>query len=332
MLQAAQTQERENGLRIGTLTLSSRLILAPLASISDLPFRLLNRKFGCELSFVEMINARSLGYRSKKTAEMLATSACDKPLGVQLLGCEPRYIERGLDILAQYRFDILDFNAACPMKKVIRRGEGAALMKDPKRLQGLLKIIVRRSAVPVTAKIRTGWDGACVNAREVALYAQEAGIAALFIHGRTRTQIYSGPVDYATIAEVKRALSIPVIASGNLFSAQLAKKMFEETGCDGLSIARGSLGNPWIFREISEYLRNGALLPRPDREELIRTMREHLDLCVWFHGSKNGVIVFRKFFGWYTKGLRRIRPLKEKVYRLKTPAEMTEAIEKLRSL
>ncbi|MEI6631507.1 MAG: tRNA-dihydrouridine synthase, partial [bacterium] len=171
-------------LKIGNLKLHSSLILSPMAGVSDLAFRLLNRRFGCELAFIEMINARSLGYRSLKTKAMMATTSKDRPLGVQLLGCEENFILRALDILKQYEFDILDFNAACPMKKVIRRGEGASLMRNPKKFNQLLKLIVKNSSVPVTAKIRSGWDEDSINAREVALYAQDAGVAALFIHGR----------------------------------------------------------------------------------------------------------------------------------------------------
>jgi len=314
---------------IGSLKLSSNLILAPLAGISDLPFRLINRAFGCELAFVEMINARSLGYKSRHTAQMLATDPKDRPLGVQLLGCEPSYILRALDILKQYEFDLLDFNAACPMRKVVRRGEGASLLKEPVRLRELLKLVVKNSDVPVTAKIRIGWDASSVNARDVALHAEDAGIRALFVHGRTKAQIYSGRVDYRIIAGVKKALSIPLIASGDIFSPQLAKKMFDETGCDAISIARGSLGNPWIFGQVLEYLRSGRIPEKPERREIVRVMQEHLRLNTSFYGPRNGVVIFRKFFTWYTKGFRKIRPLREKAYRIKTPREMSEAIEKL---
>ncbi|MDD5254872.1 MAG: tRNA dihydrouridine synthase DusB [Candidatus Omnitrophica bacterium] len=317
---------------IGPLTIHSRLILAPLAGISDLPFRLINRRFGCELAFVEMINARSLGYRSMHTARMLATTPQDRPLGVQLLGCEPAYILRALDILKNYKFDILDFNAACPMRKVVRRGEGAGLLREPRRLGELLKLVVDNSQAPVTVKIRIGWDATCVNAREVALYAQDAGVRAVCIHGRTRAQVYSGRVDYQTIRQVKKALSIPVIASGDIFSPLLAKKMFDETGCDAINIARGALGNPWIFRQVQQYLETGSVPAKPSRQETTSLMQEHLRLCVDFYGQRNGVVIFRKFFTWYTRGMRRIRPLREKAYRIRTLQEMSGAIEKLNTL
>jgi len=302
-------------LKIGDLKLKSRLILAPMAGISDLPFRLLCRRFGAELAFIEMINARSISHKSRRTQAMLSTCAKDKPLGIQLLGSEEQYIRKALSVLKAYKFDILDFNAACPAKKVVRRGEGASLLKDPKKLNKLLKLIVKSSKVPVTVKIRTGWDEDSINAREVALYAEDAGIAGIFVHGRTKVQGYSGSVDYRAIKEVKKALKIPVIASGDIFSAELIKKMFDETGVDGAAVARGALGNPWIFED-----RDPAL------PEVAKIMTEHLQSCVDFYGEIRGVIIWRKFFGWYTKGIRKVRQLREKSSRAKTKVEMLEII------
>lgn len=318
-------------LKIGGLKLKSNLILAPMSGISDLPFRMLNRKFGCELAFSEMINCRSLGYKSKKTAQMLATCKKDRPLGLQLLGHDPKFIMRAVDILNKSKcaFDVLDFNAACPAKKVVRRGEGASLLKEPGKLQELLKLLVKNSRVPVTVKIRAGWDEDSVNAREVALSAEDAGVSAIFIHGRTKLQEYSGSVDYGIIRNVKKSVGVPVIASGDIFSGQLAKKMFEETGCDGLAVARGALGNPWIFKAIKDFLKNGKVCARSDKNEIIAVMLGHLNEYVGFYGEKIGVIKFRKFFAWYTKGLRKIRPLREKSSQAKTVNEMSEIIRKI---
>jgi len=314
-------------LKIGNLKLKSNLILAPMAGVSDLPFRLLNRKFGAELAFVEMINCRSISHKSKRTQSMLSSTPQDRPLGLQLLGCEDKYILKALDVLKKYKFELIDFNAACPAKKVVRRQEGAGLLKDPKKLKKILKLVVENSEVPVTVKIRAGWDKDNVNAKEVALYAQDAGVNGLFIHGRTKTQGYSGSVDYNVIREVKKALRIPVIASGDILSAQLAKKMFDETGCDGLAIARGALGNPWIFKEIKEYLNTGKIVPKPGEAKIVKIMLEHLNASIAFYGERNGVIIYRKFFGWYTKGFRRVRPLREKSSRAKNKEEMTAIIE-----
>jgi len=301
-----------------------------MAGVTDLPFRMLCRRFGAELAFVEMINCRSVSHKSRKTRHMLSTNAEDRPLGVQILGCEEKYILKALEVLRTYKFEILDFNAACPAKKVVRRGEGAALLKDPNKLGKILKLVVKNSKIPVTVKIRLGWDKDSINAEKVALYAQDAGVSGLFIHGRTKTQEYGGSVDYEVIARVKKALSIPVIASGDVFTAQLAKKMLSETNCDGLVIARGSFGNPWIFREIKEFLKTGKILLKPARTKVIKIMLEHLDASIAFYDERNGVILFRKFFAWYTKGIRNIRPLRENSSRVKTREEMAGLIELLR--
>jgi len=307
-------------LKIGSLQLKSKLILAPMAGISDLPFRMLNRNFGCELAFVEMINCRSLSYKSRRTRQMLSTRKEDFPLGVQILGCEEQYILRAMQVLQNYRFELLDFNAACPAKKVVRRQEGAGLMKAPKKLKQLLKLVVKESAVPVTVKIRSGWDKHSLNAREVALAAEDAGISGLFIHGRTKLQGYSGSVDYKIIAAVKKALKIPVIASGDILSAELINKMFERTGCDAVAVARGALGNPWIFQS----------RPAP-LAEIVQVMRKHLEASVDFYGERVGVMKFRKFFAWYTKGLRKVRVLREKSSRAKKKDQMSKIIDSIHS-
>jgi len=313
-------------LKIGKLKLKSNLILAPMAGITDLPFRMLCREFTAELAFVEMINCRSISHKSRRTKQMLSTLEKDKPLGIQILGIEEQYILKALEVLRGYKFDILDFNAACPAKKVVRRGEGSALLREPKKLKKILKLVVKNSWLPVTVKIRAGWDKDSVNAREVGLICQEAGIDGIFIHGRTRTQGYSGTVDYKLIREVKKALNIPVVASGDILSAELAKKMLDETGCDGLAIARGALGNPWIFKEISGFLKTGKNPKKPAKDEIINIMIKHLEMCIDFYGERVGVVIFRKFFSWYTNGFRKIRSLREKCSRAKTRQEMEQII------
>jgi tRNA-dihydrouridine synthase B len=286
-----------------------------------------NRRFGCQLAFIEMLNVRSVSYKSRKTQEMLCSSKEDRPLGLQILGCEPGFILRALDVLRRHKFDLLDFNAACPVKKVVSRGEGAGLLKEPKKLGQLIKLVVKESSAPVTVKIRIGWDKDSVNAQEVALVCEDAGASGIFVHGRTRTQGYSGTVDYRAIAAAKKKVRIPVIASGDIFSGPLAKQMFTETGCDGLAVARGALGNPWIFRELEAYLEDGTMLARPVMQDIIQTMLGHLLMCTDYYGERVGVVIFRKFFSWYTKGFRHIRPLREKSSRAKTRSEMQEVIE-----
>ena len=308
-------------LKIGKLKLKSNLIMSPMAGITDLPFRMLCRKFGAQLAFVEMINCRSISHKSRKTKHMLSTLAKDRPLGIQILGCEEKYILKALEVLKGYEFDILDFNAACPAKKVVRRGEGSGLLREPNKLKKILQLVVKNSWLPVTVKIRTGWDKDSVNAKDIALLAQDCGVSALFIHGRTKTQGYSGGIDYNIIREVKKRLNIPLIASGDLFSGLLAKRMLDETGCDGLAIARGALGNPWIFEEIKAYLK-GKVIPRPTYEDIAKIMFKHLCASIDFYGEKNGVIIFRKFYSCYTKGLPKVRRLRESSSRAKTKEEL----------
>jgi len=320
-------------LKIGTVTIASSCILAPLAGVSDLPFRLINRRMGCEFAFTEMVSARALIYENKTTLnKMLATEPADRPLGIQLLGRDPEVIRRALDKVRDYGFDIIDFNAACPVTKVTEKGEGASLLKDPKKLSALLKVVVNNASVPVTVKIRSGWDAASVNAREIALCAEDAGIAALFIHGRTKQQGYRGAVDYTVIRTVKESLSIPVIASGDALSPWLIKRLFDETGCDGVVIARGALGNPWIFRQASAFLKDGTFLERPGMNDLADTMISHLNLIVDFHGEYMGTLIFRKFFSWYCKGIHKIRDLKIKAFCAKTKEQMIEIINEVRKM
>jgi tRNA-dihydrouridine synthase B len=316
-------------LHIGNVSLPSACVLAPLAGVSDLPFRLINRSCGCAFAYTEMISARSLVYQSANTLKMLSTLPEDRPLGVQLLGSDPDVLRRALDLLAGHRFDIVDFNAACPVGKVTGKGEGASLLREPRRLGSLLRVLVENASVPVTVKIRAGWDDASVTAKEAALHAEDAGVAALCIHGRTRAQGYSGRVDYSIIREVKEALRIPVIASGDALSPSLIKKLFDETGCDGVAIARGALGNPWIFRETAEFLQSGALPERPSVADIASKMAEHLELCCTFNGELGAIKIFRKFFVWYTRGIFDIRSLRQQVFTARTKEEMTDLIREL---
>ena len=299
-----------------------------MAGITDLPFRLLNRSFGCGLAFTEMISASFMIHGSKNTLRMLSTAPEDRPLGIQILGHDSETIKRSLEMISGYAFDVLDFNAACPVKKVVSTGGGAGLLREPAKFQEILKGMVENVTVPVTVKLRAGWDETSVNAVEMALRAEEAGAKGVFIHGRTRMQKYSGRVDYDIIREVKKALKIPVIASGDALTPELVKKLFDETGCDGVAVARGSLGNPWIFRQTAEYLKTGQMPPIPDVSEITGTMRRHLALNMAFHGEKIGVMLFRKFFAYYTRGMP-LKALKESAARSATPDEMFRLIDEV---
>ncbi|MFH1855822.1 MAG: tRNA dihydrouridine synthase DusB [Candidatus Omnitrophota bacterium] len=318
-----------NELKIGNISLKEPFILAPLAGISDLPFRMLNRGFGCDFAFTGMLSAKALFYNDKNTIRLLSTLPEDRPLGVQLFGNEPEIIKIALERLRNYTFDLIDLNAACPVPKVTKRGEGAALLKNPRKIGQLIKVLADNAEVPVTIKIRAGWDDTSVNAKDVALYAEDAGANALIIHGRTKTQGYRGKVDYETIRKVKDAIKIPVIASGDIFSAQSAKKMFDETGCDGVLIARGALGNPWIFKEIKNFFGTGQIFTKPPLDEIISTMLKHLELNSNFYGERGGIINFRKFFMYYTKGVAEIKLLRREACRAKTKIQLEDVIKKI---
>lgn len=257
---------------------------------------------------------------------MLSSVPQDRPLGVQLLGKDPYFISKAVERLQKYSFDFLDFNAACPQKKIAAHGKGSGLLKAPAQLKELLQIMVKDSAVPVTVKVRIGWDDSR-DAVSVALHAQDAGIKALIVHGRTKTQLYSGGVDYEAIRRIKKALQIPVIASGDIFSGALAKKMFDETGCDAVAVARGALGNPWIFQEIKEYLKHGKIVSRPPVEEVSSIMKRHFAASVQFFGDRIGVIDFRKFYIWYTHSFPQVRSLRSTLSKVTTKAEMLRLID-----
>ncbi len=316
--------------KIGSISLSHPLLLAPMAGITDLPFRRITRSFGCELAFLEMVSARSIVHESRRSRRMLSSDAEDRPLGAQLLGSDPESLRSALDTIRPFGYSIIDLNAACPVEKITRKGKGASLMKEPKKLKALLEVMVTHAAVPVTVKIRAGWDSEDRNAKDVALLCEDAGVSGLTIHGRTKEQGYAGRVDYDVIREVKEALSIPVIASGDALTPQLIGKLFDETGCDAVAIARGALGNPWIFRDTAEFLASGTVPERPAGEEIAGAMRRHLGLNCNFYGDMKGTILFRKLFPWYVKGFHEIRQLKEEAFRARTKEEMICLIEKTR--
>jgi len=314
--------------KIGNVTLSTPLILAPMAGISSYPYRVINRQMGFELTYLEMISARSLSHLSRKTREKLLTGPDDGPLGIQLLAKDPQYILEGLERIKDYKFEILDFNAACPQKKITNNDKGAALLKDPKKLNSLLKCLIENSSKPVTLKMRLGWDSS-KDSLTIAKGAADAGVSAICVHGRTREQGYRDGIDYKAIAKIKKTLKIPIIGSGDILDAKLAKKMFDQTGVDAVTVARGALGNPWIFKEISEFLKTGQLTLRPKISELTQIMAQHLELIINLFGEKAGVIRFRKFYIWYTKGFAKIKPLRTQISQIKTRNGMLKRIQSL---
>jgi len=318
-------------LSIGGLNLRPGLVLAPLSALSDLPFRSVNRALGCELAYAQMINAGALIRDNRRTLALLASDPADRPLGVQLLGSDPDIVAAAVEKLSGCDIDLIDINAACPARKVVKRGHGAYLLKDPKALAALLRAAVCHSRYPVTVKIRTGWDDDSCRAVDIALRARDEGIKAIFIHGRTALQGHTGGVNFEAIREVKGKLDIPVIASGDALSPRLIGKIFNETGCDGVLIARGALGNPWIFRRTQELLTSGRTAPPPDRREIAEVMLRHLQASADHYGPERGTVFFRKHFTWYVKGLPGANSLRKRAFSARDAAGMLKIIRELGS-
>ncbi len=289
-------------MKIGSFEIENNVFLAPMAGVTDSAFRRICKRFGAGLVYTEMISAKALHYHDKKTEKMLAVHEEEKPFAVQIFGSEP-------DIMAGIASDalktgaaILDINMGCPAPKIVNNGDGSSLMREPDKIYKIVSALKRVSSVPVTVKIRKGFDDEHINAVEVALAIQEGGADAITVHGRTRTQYYSGKADYDIIREVKNALKIPVIGNGDVFCADDAVKMFEVTGCDAVMIGRGAQGNPFIFKQINEYIKTGKITYIPTLEEKIETMLCQLDMMIEAKGEHIAVCEARKHAAWYLKG------------------------------
>lgn len=291
-------------MRIGNVEIPNNIFLAPMAGVTDLAFRLLCKEQGAGMVYTEMVSAKGLYYGSEKTKELLKVYPGEHPVGVQIFGSEPDIMADIARWLSESEVDVIDINMGCPAPKIVKNGEGSALMKEPERVRAIVKAVVAASQKPVTVKIRKGWDDSHVNAVEIARIAEGEGAMAVTVHGRTREQYYSGEADWTIIGEVKRHLSIPVIGNGDLFTPQAALQMLKETGCDGIMVARGAQGNPWIFRDILHYLKTGEILPPPTPREKVEMALRHMDLVIQLKGEKVGIPEMRKHIGWYIKGLR----------------------------
>ena len=290
-------------MKIGEIELENPYILAPMAGVTDLPFRLLCKEQGAGLLCIEMISAKALQYKNKNTRALLSIHPEEYPVSLQLFGSDPVIISEMAKEIEELPFQILDINMGCPVPKVVKNGEGSALMKEPKLVWQIVRQTVKAVRKPVTVKIRKGFDDNRVNAVEIAKIAEDAGAAAIAVHGRTREQYYSGKADWEIIRQVKEAVSVPVIGNGDVVSGEMALAMRKQTGCDGVMIGRGAQGNPWIFRELVEYERTGILPDRPSREEIKEAMLRHARLQIEFKGDYSGIREMRKHVAWYTKGL-----------------------------
>lgn len=315
-------------LTIGNIELSNRYILAPMAGVTDLPFRLLCKEQGAGLLCMEMISAKALRYNNRNTKELLEIDPKEYPVSLQLFGSEPDIMAEQAKRIEALPFQILDINMGCPVPKVVKNGEGAALMKNPGLVYDIVHKVSRAIEKPVTVKIRKGFDDDQVNAVEIAKIVEEAGGAAVAVHGRTREQYYSGCADWEIIRRVKDAVSIPVIGNGDVTSGQRALDMLEQTGCDGVMIGRGCQGNPWIFRELLEYEETGRIPERPSRSQIRDIMLRHARLQMEFKGDYLGIREMRKHVAWYTKGMEGSAKLRDEINKVENYEELEKLLAK----
>ena len=314
-------------LKIGNVELENNLILAPMAGVTDLPFRLLCKEQGCGLMYTEMVSAKAILYKNRNTGPLMEVRPEEEPVALQLFGSDPEIVS---DIAAQVEdgpYAFIDINMGCPVPKIVNNGEGSALMKNPKLVEEILTALVKKVKKPETGKLRKGFDDDHINAVEIARIAESCGVSAVAVHGRTRAQFYSGKADWDIIRQVKEAVKIPVIGNGDIFTPEDAKRMLYETGCDGLMIARGAKGNPWIFSRTLHYLETGELLGPPDKEELKETILRHAQLQIQFKGEYLGLCEMRKHLSWYTVGLPHSSSLRNDVNQTETWEEFYNLIQ-----
>lgn len=300
-------------LQIGDVTLENNLILAPMAGVTDLPFRLLCKEQGAGLLCMEMVSAKAILYKNKNTEELLTIDPRENPVSLQLFGSDPDIMAEIAKQIEERPFDILDINMGCPVPKVVNNGDGSALMKNPLLAGKIIEKVASAIEKPVTVKIRKGFDDEHVNAVEMAHIAQESGAAAVAVHGRTREQYYSGKADWDIIRQVKEAVSIPVIGNGDILKAEDVIAMKEQTGCDGFMIGRGAQGNPWIFSQILSYFKTGTYPEKPGFQEVTEMLLRHAKMQLAFKGEYTGIREIRKHAAWYTSGYKNSSKLRGRI-------------------
>lgn len=314
-------------MKIGNVVLDNNVFLAPMAGITDMPFRILCKEQGCGLLYSEMISAKGIYYNDAKSFRLTEIDPSEEPTAIQIFGSEPDIMAKVAERLSQLNTAIIDINMGCPTPKITKNGEGSALMKNPSLIGKIVNEVSRASSKPVTVKIRKGWDDDNVNAVEIAKIAEENGAQAITIHGRTREQFYSGKADWEIIKKVKKAVSIPVIGNGDIFVEEDAKRMLEETGCDAIMVGRGAQGNPWIFSKILSYLKFNVKVSDVKAEDKINMIKKHMQMLVNIKGESSGIKEMRKHIAWYVKGMKNSTILREKVFHSVSQEEVTNLLQ-----
>ena len=317
-------------LRIGNVELDNPFILAPMAGVTDLPFRLLCREQGAGLLCMEMVSAKAIHFGNKNTRALMEIHPQEKPVSLQLFGSDPDLMAEIVAQIEEEPFDILDINMGCPVPKVVNNGEGSALLKNPALVREIVTKVSRAIKKPLTVKIRKGFDDTCVNAVEIARILEDSGAAAVAVHGRTREQYYSGRADWDIIRQVKEAVSIPVIGNGDVDSPEKAEAMFRETGCDGVMIGRASRGNPWIFHQLNTYFESGKVEKKPELSEVKDMILRHAGLLLEKKGAYTGMREMRKHVAWYTAGYPRSARLRQAINEIESLEGLKELLEQWR--
>ena len=314
-----------HSLNIGNVKLNNNIFLAPMAGITDQAFRKIVKEYGPGLVYTEMVSAKALYYGDKKTEQLMNVQGEKRPIAIQIFGSEPDVMGDVAKKISK-ECDILDINMGCPAPKVVKNGDGSKLLLNPELVENIVCEVVKNAEIPVTVKIRAGWDESNIVAEDIARRIERAGASAITIHGRTREQFYSGNADWDIIKRVKESVNIPVIGNGDIDSAESARKMLEQTNVDGVMIGRASLGNPWIFREIIEFLETGNIIEVPTNQEKLRTILEHLDLSVHEKGENVAVKEMRKHICWYIKNLKDATKVREKINQITSKAELEDCL------
>lgn len=319
-------------LKIKNVELENNVILAPMAGVTDLPYRILCKEQGCGLVYTEMVSAKAIYYNNKNTKLLLQINEKERPVAVQLFGSEPDLMADMAKKIVQENplIDIIDINMGCPVPKVVNNNEGSALMKNPKLVGEIVNKVSKAIDIPLTIKIRKGFDESSINAVEIAKIAEENGAAAIGVHGRTREQYYSGKADWNIIRKVKESVCIPVLGNGDIFQPEDAKRMIDETNCDGILIGRGAQGNPWIFKRIIHYLNNDELLSLPDINEIVNTMSRHLEMLTNYKGEYTAVREMRKHISWYTKGLPGSTYIRKEINSIESMDKLKDKLKELK--